>query len=190
MVDDELEEVTSAKENDVVEEDDKKRKFPIGDTIVQILKSNLQYLIVAIIAFLVAWFTSKSNINEVGIQAPKQLVDYDPQHTDIFVRRQAGSDWTMEEMTINTADEDSPHIVKAKIVVSYDDDKENLLSELSLRSTEIHSEVRSIIGAKKYVDINTTAEQKILAKEIKTRVQLIVGLPGIIDIFFKNFTVH
>lgn len=189
MAEEELEDVVFS-ENDIdtesETEEEKPAKKKLSESTLKVLKSLLQYLVVAIIAFLVSISVNFNRSSE----PVEQLIQNESEQFDVFVKRKAGSDWTMEEMMVNTADEDFPHIVKAKIVVSYDDQNKEILSELSLRGTEIHSEVRNIIGSKKYAEINTTQEQKILAREIKTRIQLVVGMPGIIDIFFKDFTVH
>ena len=96
----------------------------------------------------------------------------------------------MEEMMVNTADEDEQHLVKATIVVSYEENNTKLLTELNKRRTEIRSEIRNIIGSKKYSEINTTFKQKDLVVEMKERIILIVNMPGIIEIYLIDFTVH
>ncbi len=187
MAEDELEEVSSL--DDSAEETIGRRKVTrvnLSDSTLKILKTFFHYLLVVIIALGVSFIVS----NRISTKSQGELVEQEMEQFDVFVRRKPGIDWAMDEMIVNTADEEVPHIVKAKVVVSYDIEKKAISDELNLRNTEIHSEVRSIIGSKKYTDINTTEKQKILAREIKTRIQLIVGRSGIIDVFLKEFTVH
>ena len=186
MAEEKSEEVYSVEDTEEMVESQRKPRVNLSETTLKILKICFQYLMVAIIAFGVSLLVN----NRISTKSSQELIEQEMEQFDLFVRRQPGIDWAMDEMMVNTADEDVPHIVKAKVVVSYDGEKENVLNELILRNTEIHSEVRSIIGSKKYIDINTTEKQKVLTKEIKTRIQLIIGLPGIIDVFLKEFTVH
>ena len=170
------------------EKKEERRYFFAGETFLRVLRVTLQYLLVAILAFFISYCVSQTSQKKMA-ESP-HIADFDPEIRDHFVRRQPGSDWSMDEMLINTADEASQHIVRAKIVISHRENSPELAAELTRRRSEIHSEVRSIIGSKRYLDINTTSKQKALVREIKTRIQLIVGMPGIIDVFLKDFTVH
>ena len=168
-----------------------KKPFSLSDSAIKTLKNLLMYFIVAIIAFVVPFLISKNLFWNQDKIMDENLKQYDESGSvDVFQRRPIGADWSMEEMLLNTADEDDPHIIRCMFVVSHEEKNSKILSQLSARKTEIHSEIRNIIGSKKYKEINTTEKQKLLAMEIKTKIQLIVGIPGIIDVFIKDFTVH
>ena len=182
-----------AKDENLAEEtkESRKKRFSLSDSAIKTLKNLLMYFVVAIVAFAVPFLISKNlfwNQNEVTEENLQQYDESGP--IDVFQQRPIGSDWAMDEMLINTADEDDPHIIKCLFVVSHEEKNSKVLSQLSARKTEIHSEIRNIIGSKKYKELNTTEKQKLLAKEIKTKIQLIIGIPGIIDVFIKDFTVH
>jgi len=164
--------------------------FKLGPGAVKILKMSLQYLLVAIIAFVVALCTGGGGGEKGTGSAQQDIQKTDPVTGDVFVSKSAGADWTMDEMIINTSDEDSQHLVKCQIVVSYEPLDQFILEELSKRKTQIHAEFRKIIGGKKFMEINTIKKQDRLEEELLTRVQTIVNRAGIIAIYLKEFTVH
>ncbi len=168
-----------------------------GFDFQKILLTSLQYIVVAVLTFIISYCVSSRNKESVyspqqfnAKMSEEELRNTDINTDDFYTPIPSGFDWTMEEMIINTADEDANHFVKAKIVVSYDKEKPAILTELTARSSQLHAEVRKIIGSKRYSDIRGIHNQEILTKEIKTKVQLIVRKPGVIDVFLRDFTLH
>ena len=160
----------------------------------RILLLGLHYITIGILTFIIAYWVSSRN-QEGGRTQTKtglstDLLSTEIETTDLYTPIPSGFDWTMEELIINTADLDAGHYVKATIVVSYEKDKPAVLAELTSRSSQIHAEVRKIIGSKKYSALQGVQKQELLVKEIKTKIQLIIGKPGIIDIFMTEFTLH
>lgn len=174
-----------AEEQEVVEN---KPKLSVLNRYAGLLKEILNYLIMAVISAFVAYMVS-SSVKSKSLSS-QDLLSYETSVKDVFERKPIGSDWTMDEMLVNTADAVDPKIVKAIIVISYNDKSPAVLEQLSLRRTEIHSAVRNVIGSKKSAEINTTEKQQILAQEIKTSVQRIIGIPGILEVYIKDFMVH
>ncbi len=149
----------------------------------------LRLVIFAIVAFFIAYLVNQRNSSVTTIgQQSGQLGDTNAAGN--IITRPLGVEWSMEEMIINTADELDNHFVKAIIVISCEAANPVLISELEQRSGEVHAEVREIIGSKSYLSIKRVEQQKILAQELKTRIQRIIGKPGIIDVFLKEFSVH
>ena len=164
-----------------------------GGGIARILLSSLQYIGVAVLTFMISYCVSRSNtmkVGQTGANSPENLISTDVKTDDFYNPIPSGFDWTMDEFIINTADKDANHFVKTKIVVSYDKDKPLILTGLTIRSSQIHAEVRKIIGSKKYSQIQGVDKQDLLSKEIKTKIQLVIGQPGIIDVFLREFTLH
>ncbi len=168
---------------------EEKKPFKLGAGVVGILKTALLLLGVAIIAFVVAWFTSNRGGQEKSL--PKDaLMTTDPETGDVIEKVPKGADWSLDEMIINTSDEDENHIVRARIIISHDKVDKDLLAELNDRRTQIHSTVRNIIGEKKFAEIRTTRKQRELAGEIKASIQKIIQMEGVYEVYFKEFTVH
>jgi flagellar basal body-associated protein FliL len=167
----------------------KKPAFKLSAGIVAILKTVLMYLGVAIISFAVAFIVAHKSGGQKS-ETKEQLVVNDPSTGDVIEKIPKGADWALEDMVLNTADEDERHMLRAKLIVSYDKEDKTILMELNDRKSQIHSEVLKILGSKKYLEINTTPKQEEVIREIKTRIQLIVDHPGIIEVFVRDFTVH
>lgn len=172
-------------------EEKKKGKLTLSAGAISILKYVLMGLIVAIIAFTVSFFTSRAGGGGHGKSMTKdELMTTDPNTGDVLERLPKGADWNMDMLILNTSDEDEQHIIRTQVIISYDKENKTILGELNDRKSQIHNDVRTIIGSKKYIEINTTRKQEDLKKEIKARVQLIVNQEGIIEVFLKEFTVH
>ena len=152
MADEELEEESAdvgEGEVDGGEEGQGKKKFALGPTAVMMLKQALQMLITIIIVLVVVFLVFKSDQGQQQTVPREEFLAADVGGSDVFARRPSGLDWHMDEMLVNTSDEDSPHLVKAKIVVSHEEKNQIVLTELNTRTTEIHAEIRNIIGSKK-----------------------------------------
>ncbi|BBM89548.1 hypothetical protein COTS27_01252 [Spirochaetota bacterium] len=148
----------------------------------------LRLIIFAIIAFFIAHLVIGWNTDSTISTIPGEVGDVNA--AGEIITRPLGVEWSMEEMIINTSDDLDNHFVKARIVIACEVTTPELISELDQRSGEIHAEVREIIGLKSYLDIKRVEQQRILAEEIKTRVQRIVGKSGIIAVYLKEFSVH
>ncbi|MBN8217068.1 MAG: flagellar basal body-associated FliL family protein [Spirochaetes bacterium] len=172
---------------------EKKAPFKLNAGVVGILKYVLLGLLVVILSFTTSWLVSRYKSAGSGAgasHAKDELLVTDPNTGDVVERLPKGGDWNMDSVIINTADEDEQHIVRFQVIVSYDKESKTILGELNDRKSQIHHEVRAIVGAKKFLEINTTRKQQELVREIKARLQMIVNQEGIIEVFLKEFTVH
>lgn len=172
---------------------EKKAPFKLNTGVVAILKYALLGLLVVILSFTTSWLVSRYKTGGGGAgasHAKDELLVTDPNTGDVVERLPKGGDWNMDSIIINTADEDEQHIVRFQVIVSFDKESKTILGELNDRKSQIHHEVRTIVGAKKYLEINTTRKQQELVREIKARLQMIVNQEGIIEVFLKEFTVH
>lgn len=151
------------------------------------VRTCLEYSLVILIAMGVSYWVTLRAQNRVYTDAT--LMRYESEIADTFKRRPLGESWPLDEMVINSADEENPRIIRTKLVVSFDKKNKKLNEQINARRSEIHSEVRNIIGARRYFEVNTVEKQKLLTQEIKTALQLIVGEPGIIDVFIIDFAV-
>lgn len=147
----------------------------------------LRLLFFSLVAFVIIYFVSirKEKESDLG-----ELQRIDRQFENIPEPRPVGAEWNMDEMIINTADELANHFVKINVVISYSQKDLKVASALSARRSEIHSEVRKIVGSKFYIDLKSVEKQALLGEEIKTRVQQLVGIPGILEVYITDFTIH
>ena len=199
----EIESIDEAAEDGRSKKGEGKKGFDVTNllgalNLQRLLLLGLQYSGVAIITFLIAYcVSSRGGGNQTQpltylpqTQTDNDIATVDPETQDVYRPIPEGFDWRMDEMIINTDDEDVNHFVKALIIVSYDKEKPAVLAALTSRSSQIHTEVRKIIGSKKYLELKGINQQEDLKKEIKTRIQLIVNQSGIIDVFLREFTLH
>lgn len=151
------------------------------------LIETLRLLFFSLIAFAIVYFVST---RKEKTSDAEELQRIDRQFENIPQPRPVGAEWRMDEMIINTADELANHFVKINLVVSYSQKDIKVSSALSARSSEIHSEVRKIVGSKFYTELKSVEKQALLAEEIKTRIQQLVGIPGILEVYITDFTIH
>lgn len=157
--------------------------------VIGILKLILQYLLVAIISIVTSVIVIQTQSGGGSTKTQQELLKTDQMTEDVFKQVPIGADWTMEEMILPTADEDAQHTIKCRIVISYDRENPKLLEELTQRKTQIHSEVRAVIGSKKFNELNTVSKQKKLAGAIQQRIKRIVRQSGIYAVYLKEFMV-
>lgn len=188
MADEELEDEELEEGEGEGEQPKKKKGFKLGPNVIAILKNVLNYVIVALITIVISLIVSSRIAGDKTV-SNETLRSSDMQFGDAIERIPIGADYTLDEMIINTSDEDRSRMVKCRIVISYDEENPQVLAELTGRKTQIHAEIRNKIGEKKYDEIRTTVKQRELKKELRALVQRIVGVDGIIDVFLKDFTV-
>lgn len=190
-VEEEKEEGAEAEEGAEKKVEEKKPRFKMSAGVVGILRYVLLGLLVVILSFTVSFFVARGGGGGSSKSMTKdELMVTDPNTGDVIERLPKGADWNMDTLILNTSDEDEQHIIRAQVIISYEKESKTILAELNDRKSQIHNDVRTIIGSKKYIEVNTTRKQEDLKREIKARIQLIVNQEGIIEVFFKEFTVH
>ncbi len=180
--------------DDDEEEEEKKPKFFLArifsfGSLERFFVEILRLVVFAIIAFFIANYISNRNSRDIRVGVSNFQM-FDPATNVEIMRDNPGLEWELDEIVVNTSDDLSSHFVKAVVVVSYDNQDEGILAKLANRSGEIQSGIREIIGSKPFLELKKVENQRIVAEEIKTKIQRIVGSSSIEEVFLKEFSVY
>jgi len=93
----------------------------------------------------------------------------------------------LSDFSVNTSDTDDPHFMKLTIQLGYDEGNMELQTELVKRRAELRDIIISVVGAKKYNDLNTQEKREILKGEIKNRINSILIADKIKKVVFTEF---
>ncbi len=93
----------------------------------------------------------------------------------------------MKPFSINTSDVDEPHFVKITINLGYEFGKTDLQTELNARRAQLRDIIISIIGSKKYSDLNTQDKREKLKEEIKNKINDVLRNGKIKAVFIVEF---
>lgn len=171
-------------------EDEKEKKIASSRMSVwteKFFSELLRLLIFSAVALVIVFLVDRQKGDSFGEDNFERI---DRQFQNVVAPKPLGAEWEMDDMIINTADELENHFVKVNLVVSYDQKNIKISSALNARKSEIYSEVRKIIGSKLYVDLKSVKNQTLLAEELKTNIQRIIGMPGILEVYIVDFTIH
>jgi len=93
----------------------------------------------------------------------------------------------MKPFSINTSDIEEPHFVKISLSLGYEAGKTDLQTELNARRAQLRDIIISIIGSKKYTDLNTQDKRNQLKEEIIRRINDVLRNGEIKAVFFTEF---
>jgi flagellar FliL protein len=91
------------------------------------------------------------------------------------------------EFSVNTSDTDEPHFVKVNLQLGYRETTVELQTELNDRRAQLRDITISVIGSKKFEDLNTQDKRNELKKDIMERINGILIEGQIRDIAFTEF---
>ncbi|HEB32222.1 MAG TPA: hypothetical protein ENI15_15335 [Spirochaetes bacterium] len=91
------------------------------------------------------------------------------------------------EFSVNTSDTDEPHFVKINLQLGYSETTVELQTELGKRRAQLRDITISVIGSKKFDDLNTQDKRNELKKDIMERINSILQDGQIKDIAFTEF---
>jgi flagellar FliL protein len=169
-----IEEVTEEEEMEGV--GPKKKLF--GPNLVRTLIYIALALVVIIISGTIAFIVSR----RAG--TPPATEKISPE----FVEKEAPlAYFDMESFSINTSDTDEPHFVKLTIELGYEAGKVELQSELVQRRPQLRDIVLSVLGAKRYTDLNTQDKRDALKIDLMRRINEVLQKGKIKGIAFTEF---
>ncbi|KPJ86576.1 MAG: hypothetical protein AMS17_11910 [Spirochaetes bacterium DG_61] len=93
----------------------------------------------------------------------------------------------LQDFSVNTSDTDEPHFLKVAIQLGYDEGNIELQTELNKRRPELRDIVISVVGAKRYNDLNTQDKREALKTELVNRINAILEVDKIKKIVFTEF---
>ncbi len=162
-------------------------KLPIDISADSLLKELLRFVVVIFFIFLIIYFLEGRNQEKFSLEEIRNIDNKDLENISLV---QNTKEWVSEEMLINTADEFANHFVRAVLVINYEAQNPELEAAVLNRKNLIQAEIRKAISARKYLELKNINNQNILTEEIRTIVLRLVRLPGIENVFFKEFTIH
>jgi len=172
-----IEDIEGTEEEEAIEAGGPKRKL-LGPTMIRTLIYVAAALILIIVSGTIAYVVAK----RVG-RAPAT------EKTSEEYREKAKplAYFAMESFSINTSDTDEPHFVKLTISLGYEMGKTDLQTELNLRRPQLRDIVISIVGAKRYSDLNTQDKREQLKEEIKNKINNVLKNGEIRDVAITEF---
>jgi flagellar FliL protein len=154
------------------------RKKMFGPTVVRTLIFIALALVLIVISGTIAYLVSK----RAG--APPATEKTSPE----FVEKEDPlSYYPLESFSINTSDTDEPHFVKITLSLGYEMGKVEIQTELVQRRDQLRDIIISIIGAKRYTDLNTQDKREELKTDIQRRINGILQKGKIKGIAITEF---
>lgn len=177
--DETIEEIEEAPEEEVAEAGVGRRKF-FGPTLIRTLIYVAIALVLIIISGTIAYIVAK----RVGTAPATEKIS--PEYR---VREKPLMYYDLESFSINTSDTEEPHFIKITISIGYDQGNVELQTELNARKPQLRDIVISIVGEKRYADLNTQPKREALKEEIKLKINSVLTTPRaqVKEIVFTEF---
>jgi flagellar FliL protein len=167
----------TTEEEETLETGAQRRRF-LGPPMIRTLLYIAAALVLIIISATVAYIVAQ----RVG--TPPRTEKISPEET---VKEKPLQYFAMNAFSVNTSDTDEQHFLKVEIQLGYDVGRAELQQEIIDRRPEIRDIVISIVGAKKYNDLDTQDEREELKKEILNRINAILIAGKIKKVVFTDF---
>jgi len=172
-----IEDIDSTAEEEEAIKAGPKRKF-FGPSVIKALIYVAVAIIMIVISGTVAYFVTK----KVG--SGKVAEKISPQK---IIQEKPLSYFALESFSANTSDTDEPHFIKLTLSIGYEESRKEIQTELVKRRAQLRDIVISVIGAKKYVDLNTQEKRENLKKELMYRINDVLIDGKIKAIAFTEF---
>jgi len=174
----EIEDIEGTAEEETLEAGGAQKKL-LGPTVIRTLIFVALALVLIIISGTIAYIVAR----RVGAGPETQKMS-----PEAIVREKPLAYFDMEPFSINTNDTDEPHFVKVTMALGYDTGgTTELQTELNKRRAQIRDIVISVIGEKRYTDLNTQEKRTELKNEVMRRVNSKLQNGEIKEIAFTEF---
>lgn len=177
--DETIEEIEEAPEEEVTEAGVIRKKL-FGPTLIRTLIYVAIALVLIIISGTIAYIVAK----RVGTAPATEKIS--PEYR---VREKPLAYYDLQSFSINTSDTEEPHFVKITISIGYDQGNVELQTELVARNPQLRDIVISVVGSKRYADLNTQEKREALKEEIKRKINSVLTTPRgqVKEIVFTEF---
>jgi len=155
-----IEDIEGTEEEEELEAGRLKKRF-LGPTMIRTLLYVAAALVLIIVSGTIAYMVAK----RVG-KAPAT----EKTAEEFKVHEKPLAYYDLKTFSINTSDTDEPHFVKLTIELGYKKGKGDLQTELVDRTPQLRDIVISIVGAKKYSDLNTQDKRQQLKGDIMNKI--------------------
>lgn len=168
----------AAEEEETLEAGGPKRKL-FGPRMIRMLLFVAGALVLIIISGTIAYIVAK----KVG--TPPVPEKESPQQME---KQKPLSYYDLSSFSVNTSDTGEPHFLKVTLQLGYEQGTTNeLQTELVARKAELRDIVLSILGAKRYTDLNTQDKRENLKEEIKRKINDVLINGEIKKVAFTEF---
>jgi len=168
----------AAEEEETLEAGGPKRKL-FGPRMIRMLLFVAGALVLIIVSGTIAYVVAK----RVGTPPVPEKVS--PQQK---VKQKPLSYFSLESFSVNTSDTDEPHFLKVTLELGYEQGTTNeLQTELNSRRAQLRDIIISILGAKRYTDLNTQNKRELLKEEIKRKINDVLINGEVRQVAFTEF---
>ncbi len=176
--DETIEEIEGAPEEEAVEAGAPRRKL-FGPALIR----TLIYVAVALVLIIISGTIAYIVARRVGTAPATEKISPEQR-----VRQKPLWYYDLESFSINTSDTDEPHFIKLTIALGYDAGNTEIQTELNLRRPQLRDIVISVVGAKRYSDLNTQEKRDALKEEIKRRINsVLITSTQVKEVVFTEF---
>lgn len=93
--------------------------------------------------------------------------------------------YPLEEMSVNLADKDSRHFLKATLSLEYKD--ETLTAQMEERKADIQSTILEVLRSKKYEEVDSVEDTRQLAAEIVETLNILFETEAFSNVHFTEY---
>jgi flagellar basal body-associated protein FliL len=173
-----IEDIEGAAEEEAIEAGVPERRM-FGPTLVRTLVYIAIALILIIVSGTVAYIVAR-RVNK----APATEKRSPEERT----KPEALSYFELDPFSINTSDTDEPHFIRLSLGLGYKTGISNeMQTELNARKIQLRDIVISVVGEKRYTDLNTQEKRDALKEEIKRRINSVLRQGRIEEVAFTEF---
>ena len=172
-----IEDIEETPEEEEAIEGGPKRKF-LGPTMIKTLLYVAAALVLIIVSGTIAYMVAKRVSKAPATE--KTSLEYKEKAKPLAY-------FALQPFSINTSDIEEPHFVKISISLGYEAGKTDLQTELNARRAQLRDIIISIIGSKKFSDLDTQDKREQLKDEIKRKINDILRNGEIKAVFFTEF---
>ncbi len=168
----------TAGEEEALEAGGPKRKL-LGPRMIRMLLFVAGALVLIVISGTIAYVVAK----KVG--TPPAPDKESPQQK---VKQKPLSYFGLESFSVNTSDTDEPHFLKVTLQLGYEQGTTNeLQTELNSRRAQLRDIIISVLGSKRYNDLNTQDKRNDLKEEIKRKINDVLINGEVHQVAFTEF---
>lgn len=172
-----IEDIEGTAEEEALEAGPERRLF--GPTLVRTLIYIAVALVLIIISGTVAYVVARS-VNKAPATAKQSPEERTLPEPLMYME--------LNSFSINTSDTDEPHFLRLTLALGYKQGVSNeLQTELNARRVQFRDIIISIVGGKKYSDLNTQEKRDGLKQEIRRRINSVLKNGQLEEIAFIEF---
>jgi len=151
----------------------------LGPTMIKTLIYVAVALVLIIISGTIAYIVARKVGTAPAVEKKSPMYEVKQKPLDYFA---------LQSFSANTSDTDEPHFLKLTLQLGYDPGgTTELQTELNARRPQLRDIILSIVGAKRFSDLNTQEKRDTLKEEIKRRINSVLQKGQVLGVVFTEF---